>query len=110
MSNLHFIPQIKCKNNYENVIYIDFRSNESYKQIFEVDFVIENKTKPLVIEVKATNSKSKSLSTIATNPTNYGSKDLKCIKLYEKNISINKDLGIINLPYYVINFLDFNKF
>ena len=83
-----------------------FNKNNS----LEIDFVIENNTNPLAIEVKATNAKSKSLNTIALNPTNYGSKDLLCLKFYEKNISVNKDLGIINLPYYTIDFLDFDNF
>ena len=75
----------------------------------EVDFVIETNVSPIAIEVKATNSKSKSLTTLATNPLNYGSKNLKCIKLYEKNISFNKDFKILNLPYYLIDFIDFEE-
>ena len=76
----------------------------------EIDFVIENNENPIVLEVKATNSKSKSLNTIAAKQTNYGSNDFVCLKFYEKNISVNKDLGIINLPYYTIDFIDFNNF
>lgn len=76
----------------------------------EIDFVIENNENPVVLEVKATNSKSKSLNTIATNQTNYGSNDFMFLKFYEKNISVNKDLGVINLPYYTIDFFDFNNF
>ena len=76
----------------------------------EIDFVIENNENPIVLEVKATNSKSKSLNTIATNQTNYGSNDFMFLKFYEKNISVNKDLGVINLPYYTIDFFDFNNF
>lgn len=71
--------------------------------------MIETNVSPIAIEVKATNSKSKSLTTLATNPLNYGSKNLKCIKLYEKNISFNKDFKILNLPYYLIDFIDFEE-
>ena len=71
----------------------------------EIDFAIETSYFPIAIEVKATNSKSKSLLTLATNPANYGANNIKCIKFYEKNISYNKDLNILNLPYYTIDFL-----
>ncbi len=33
---------------------------------------------------------------------------LKCLKLYEKNISYNKEKKILNLHYYTIDFIDFN--
>ena len=33
-----------CKNNYENVIYIDFRNNPSFNQIFDGDFDIDRIT------------------------------------------------------------------
>ena len=75
----------------------------------EIDFVIETKNYPIAIEVKATNSKSKSLTTLISNPTSYGSDNIRCIKFYEKNISKNKDSKIINLPYYLIDFIDFEK-
>lgn len=61
-----------------------------------------------MIEVKSTNSKSKSLSTLASNPMDYGTSNLKCLKLYEKNISYNKEKKILNLHYYTIDFIDFN--
>lgn len=33
-----------CKNNYENVVYIDFRNDKSFFQIFEGDFNIDRIT------------------------------------------------------------------
>lgn len=75
----------------------------------EVDFVIETSKCPIVVEVKATNSKAKSLTTLISNPTNYGSDNIRCIKFYEKNVSVNSDSKIINLPYYLIDFIDFEK-
>lgn len=75
----------------------------------EVDFAIEGRQCPIAIEVKSTNSKSKSLSTLAANPENYGSKQLKCLKLYEKNVAVNRERGIINLPYYALGFIDFDN-
>lgn len=38
----------------------------------------------------------------------YGASNLKCLKLYEKNISYNKEKKILNLHYYTIDFIDFN--
>ena len=75
----------------------------------EIDFVIETKKCPIAIEVKATNSKSKSLTTLIANPQNYGSNNVKCIKFYEKNISFNADSKILNLPYYLIDFINFEE-
>ena len=75
----------------------------------EIDFIIETKKCPLAIEVKATNSKSKSLTTLISNPKNYGSNNVKCIKFYEKNISYNENSKILNLPYYLIDFIDFEE-
>ena len=60
----------------------------------EVDFVIETSKCPIVVEVKATNSKSKSLTTLISNPKNYGSDNIRCIKFYEK---------------YLIDFINFEK-
>ena len=57
----------------------------------EVDFAIEGRQCPIAVEVKSTNSKSKSLSTLAANPEIYGSKQLKCLKLYEKNVAVNRE-------------------
>ena len=74
----------------------------------EVDFAFETKNFPIVIEVKSTNSKSKSLSTLVFNPMAYGTSNLKCLKLYEKNISYNKEKKILNLPYYAIDFIGLN--
>ena len=99
---------------YENAVCSLLKAkdlNMSYYQKpnrLEVDFVLETKNFPIVIEVKSTNSKSKSLSTLASNPMDYGASNLKCLKLYEKNISYNKEKKILNLHYYTIDFIDFN--
>ncbi len=99
---------------YENAICSLLKINEisfSYYQKpnrLEVDFVVETPKRPIIIEVKATNAKSKSLSTIASDPKAYGDPNLKCIKFYDKNLSYSNDKKILNLPYYMVDFIDFN--
>ena len=71
----------------------------------EVDFVTSIKGLPYVIEVKATNSKSKSLSTLMKNKEIYGSSKIKAIKFYDKNINFDYDKEIIYLPYYLASYI-----
>ncbi len=99
---------------YENVVCSLLKSKEinlCYYQKpnrLEVDFITETNQGPIAIEVKATNAKSKSLSTLAKYPESYGNANLRCLKFYEKNLSFNKDTKILNLPYYMADFIDFN--
>ena len=71
----------------------------------EVDFVTNINGLPYIIEVKATNSKSKSLSTLMNNKEMYGSNKIKAIKFYDKNINFDYDKEIIYLPYYLASYI-----
>lgn len=75
----------------------------------KIDFIIESRNSPIAIEVKAINSKSKSLKTLAASPSYYGQKNTSCIKFYEKNVAHNKETKILNLPYYTLDFIDFDN-
>lgn len=97
---------------YENVVADLLKHNDFelyyYSQnsgSLEIDFVIRNKKYPLLIEVKARNNYAKSLKMVISNKENYGSTNIKALKLYSKNIVLNND--IINLPYYLFSY--FNK-
>ena len=97
---------------YENVVADLLKHNDFelyyYSQnsgSLEIDFVIRNKKYPLLIEVKARNNYAKSLKMVISNKENYGSTNIKALKLYSKNIVLNND--IINLPYYLLSY--FNK-
>ena len=46
-SILHF-----CKTHYKHVVYIDFRKNEAYKEIFNSDFDIDKLTSLITLRVK----------------------------------------------------------
>ena len=39
-----FIVQAFANENYENVVYINFKDNESAKRIFDGDFVVDRMT------------------------------------------------------------------
>ena len=96
---------------YENIILSLLKTNGFnlyyYSKLnrLEVDFVTNINGLPYIIEVKATNSKSKSLSTLMNNKEMYGSNKIKAIKFYDKNINFDYDKEIIYLPYYLASYI-----
>ena len=96
---------------YENIVASLLKINGFNLYYFsklnrlEIDFVITYNGLPCVVEVKATNSKSKSLSTLMNNKIMYGSNNIKAIKFYDKNINIDETKGIIYLPYYLATYI-----
>ena len=96
---------------YENAVLSLLKTNGFnmyyYSKLnrLKVDFVTSIKGVPYVIEVKATNSKSKVLSTLMKNKEMYGSSKIKAIKFYDKNINFDYEKEIIYLPYYLASYI-----
>lgn len=67
----------------------------------EIDFVTTKNAKPIIIEVKATNGNAKSAKMILKDPNN--DVDI-CLKVGNYNLSKNN--GFINIPHFLMVFVD----
>ena len=82
---------------YKKGLKIYFFKNETKKR--ELDFIIQNNGNVVPIEVKSSNNKSKSLSSIMK-----GNKIPYAYKFIDGNIGISEE-GIITLPLYMATFI-----